>query len=258
MNSILLSFDLEEFDIPEEFGQKLSDEEKLRVTNEGLKPLLTLLDKYNTTATFYTTAFFAERNEALIKTISEKHEIASHGYYHSSFKSEDIATSKQVLERITNKKVNGYRMARLQPFDISLLEKAGYLYDSSLNPTFLPGRYNNLGKPKLPFKQNNIWILPTSVSTFRIPLFWISFKNFPQSIYTSTAKGVLNKSHYLNLYFHPWEFANISGYKLPNYVKRISGNALLAKFEKLLVALKENGNYITATEYCKTVLSNAH
>lgn len=258
MNSILLSFDLEEFDIPEEFGQKLSDEEKLRVTNEGLKPLLTLLDKYNTTATFYTTAFFAERNEALIKTISENHEIASHGYYHSSFKPEDIATSKQVLERITGKKVNGYRMARLQPFDISLLEKAGYLYDSSLNPTFLPGRYNNLSKPKLPFKQHNIWVLPTSVAAFRIPLFWISFKNFPQGFYTSLAKGVLNKSHYLNLYFHPWEFADISGYKLPNYVKRISGNALLAKFEKLLIELKENGNYITAIEYCKTVLSNAH
>lgn len=257
MGSILLSFDLEEFDIPEEFGQKLSDDEKIKVTLDGLKPLLDLLDKHTITATFYTTAFFAERNEALIRTISEKHEIASHGYYHSSFKAEDIASSKQVLEKITQQTVKGFRMARLMPFDMSLLVKAGYQYDSSINPTYLPGRYNNLSKPTLPYTQNGILILPTSVTGLRVPLFWISFKNFPFGIYTSLAKRTLKKNNYLNLYFHPWEFADISGYKLPGYVKRISGKAMLDKFEQLLLALKQKGNFITTTEYCLTVLNHA-
>ena len=38
MAKILLSFDLEEFDIPEEFGQKLSEEEKINITLAGLIP----------------------------------------------------------------------------------------------------------------------------------------------------------------------------------------------------------------------------
>jgi hypothetical protein len=140
-----------------------------------------------------------------------------------------------------------------------LLAKAGYTYDSSLNPTFLPGRYNNLGKPRLPFIFDGLFILPTSVtSTFRIPLFWISFKNFPAGVYTMLAKKVLKKDKYLNLYFHPWEFANISSYKLPHYVKRTSGNSLLVKFEKLLIELKQNGDFISTAQYCNTVLKRAH
>jgi len=259
MNSILLSFDLEEFDIPEEYGQKLEDEEKIRVTHTGLLPLLGLLDKHKIVATFYTTAFFAEKNPALMKNIASKHEIASHGYYHSSFKPDDVANSKSTLEAITQTTVKGFRMARLAPIDKSLLAKAGYVYDSSLNPTFLPGRYNNLGKPRLPFKADGLLILPASVtSTFRIPLFWISFKNFPATIYTMLAKRTLKKDQYLNLYFHPWEFADMSSYKLPSYIKRISGNALLLKFEKLLLELKQNGDFVTTAEYCNTVLKHAH
>ncbi len=257
MNKILLSFDLEEFDIPEEFGQKLNDEEKIKVTLSGLIPLLELLDKYNIKATFYTTAFFAERNTTLIKEISGKHEIASHGYYHSSFQSEDILKSKEVLEMITLLPVKGFRMARLMPVDKSLLVKAGYAYDSSVNPTFIPGRYNNLDKPRGPFNSDGLVNLPASVATiFRIPLFWISFKSFPLSLYETLAIKVLKKDRYLNIYFHPWEFADISGYKLPFYVKGTSGERLLGKFEKLLISLKECGEFISSTDYCNYYLTN--
>src|ERR1700733_1908037 len=101
MNSILLSFDLEEFDIPEEYGQKLEEDEKIRVTLTGLIPLLEMLDKHKIVATFYTTAFFAEKNKKILKRIAATHEIASHGYYHSSFKPEDVDASKKILEGIT-------------------------------------------------------------------------------------------------------------------------------------------------------------
>jgi hypothetical protein len=35
-------------------------------------------------------------------------------------------------------------MAGLQPVDDAEIEKAGYEYNSSMNPTYIPGRYNNL------------------------------------------------------------------------------------------------------------------
>jgi peptidoglycan/xylan/chitin deacetylase (PgdA/CDA1 family) len=258
MNSILLSFDLEEFDIPEEFGQKLSNEEKMSVTLSGLAPVLQLLDKHNIKATFYTTAFFAETNSEIVKKVSEKHEIASHGYYHSAFQPTDVAKSKEVLEQITGSAVKGFRMARLMPIDKSLLVNAGYTYDSSLNPTFIPGRYNNMDKPRRPFNADGLSNLPASVATFfRIPLFWISFKNFPFNFYKTLALRTLKEDRYLNLYFHPWEFADISSYKLPGYVKRISGKEMLVKFEKLLISIKEQGEFVTSAAYCDFYLKNA-
>jgi peptidoglycan/xylan/chitin deacetylase (PgdA/CDA1 family) len=258
MNNILLSFDLEEFDIPEEFGQKLSNEEKMNITLFGLGPILHLLDKYGIKATFYTTAFFAETNPEIVKKVIEKHEIASHGYYHSSFQPDHIAKSKEVLEKITGGAVKGFRMARLMPVDKRLLVNAGYTYDSSLNPTFIPGRYNNMDKPRRPFTAEGLTNLPASVATFlRIPLFWISFKNFPFNFYKTLAVRTLKKDKYLNLYFHPWEFADISSYKLPMYVKRISGKDMLVKFEKLLVSLKEQGKFITSAAYCDFYLKDA-
>jgi peptidoglycan/xylan/chitin deacetylase (PgdA/CDA1 family) len=250
-NKILLSFDLEEFDIPEEYGQKLSGNEKLEVTVAGLVPLLELLEKHTIRATFYTTAFFAESRPEIVKKISEKHEIASHGFYHSSFQPDDILKSKIALQNITSKTVSGFRMARLMPVDITLLAKAGYIYDSSLNPTYMPGRYNNFGEARKPFQNSGLIILPTSVATIlRIPLFWISFKNFPGRFYTMLALSTLKKDNYLNLYFHPWEFADISKYKLPFYVKNLSGKRLLVKFEELLIKLKDNGEFIGSTEFC--------
>ncbi len=251
MDKILLSFDLEEFDIPEEYGQTLAAEEKLERSREGLIPLLGLLKKLNITATFYTTAFFAQANPGLIKEICLDHEIASHGFYHSSFRNEDILSSKQALERITGKVLSGFRMARLMPVDETLIAKAGYIYHSSLNPTWIPGRYNNLSKPTLPFVSSGIIQLPASVaSALRIPLFWISFKVFPEGVYQRLALRTLRKKHYLNIYFHPWEFADISSYKIPGYTKKIYGIELLRRLETLLVLLKEKGRFVQSSEYC--------
>src|SRR5579872_4883223 len=103
MSKILLSFDTEEFDIPEEYGQQVPEEEKLAVSLNGLNTVLALLEKYSVKATFYTTAFFAEKNPELVNSMSEVHEIASHGYYHSRFKDEDVSESKKVLDKISVK-----------------------------------------------------------------------------------------------------------------------------------------------------------
>jgi peptidoglycan/xylan/chitin deacetylase (PgdA/CDA1 family) len=257
MNKILLSFDLEEFDIPEEYGQTLSAEEKLDRSREGMNLLLPLLEKLDIRATFYTTAFFAEANPDLVRKISERHEIASHGFYHSAFKDADIQDSKDSLERITGKPVMGFRMARLQPVNETLIAKAGYVYNSSLNPTWIPGRYNNLNKPRTPFLLKSIVQLPASVATFfRIPLFWISFKVLSERLYHRLALNALRRSHYLNIYFHPWEFTDLSGYRIPAYTKKTDGIELLQRLESLLRMLKKHGEFVTSADYCAAFLKS--
>ena len=57
---ILLSFDIEEFDLPTEYGLAISWEEQLRVSREGSGHILNVLARHGVRATFFCTARFAE------------------------------------------------------------------------------------------------------------------------------------------------------------------------------------------------------
>jgi hypothetical protein len=247
---ILLSFDIEEFDIPEEYGQLLENDIKFEVSKRGLLNVISLLDRLDIIATFFVTANFALHHREIIKQLSQKHEIASHGFYHSQFCLEDLQKSKETLEQITNTQVTGFRMARLQPIDDAEIEKAGYEYNSSMNPTYIPGRYNNLSKPRTAYYTNKLLNLPISVTPLiRFPLFWLSFKNFPLSMIQLATKLTLETDSYLNIYFHPWEFTDISQFKLPGYVKKNSGSKMIDKLEKYLTVLKIQGKFISISEF---------
>jgi peptidoglycan/xylan/chitin deacetylase (PgdA/CDA1 family) len=240
--TILLTFDVEEFDLPLEYNIPISLDEQFAVGKRGLDAIQPILNDVNTT--LFTTARFALQYPNEIITLSERHEIASHSFYHSSFEKKDLLDSRLELERITGKGVYGLRMPRMKKVDIEWIKEAGYKYDSSINPTWLPGRYNNLNLPRTCFKQNDLLRVPTSVSPhLRIPLFWLAFKNLPYGLFKSLAVQTLNKDGYLSLYFHPWEFTDISQYKLPSYVKRQSGKPLLDKLERLITDLKQHASF---------------
>ena len=132
----------------------------------------------------------------------------------------------------------------MSPVGENDVSDAGYVYNSSINPTFLPGRYNNLGICRKYFYQKGVLQIPASVSLLRIPLFWLSFHNFPMWIYQILVKNALRKDGYLNIYFHPWEFAEIknSKYQLPNFTTKNTGEEMVARFDEFLAWLKKNGN----------------
>lgn len=148
---ILLSFDIEEFDVPKEHQVDISMEEQIKVSVEGTTRILDCLERNQVKATFFCTANFALHAPDIIKRIQEGgHEIASHGFYHWTFEVEDLKRSKDQLEEITGAKVYGYRQARMMPVSEKAVYEAGYIYNSSLNPTFIPGRYMRLSTPRTP------------------------------------------------------------------------------------------------------------
>ena len=244
---ILLSFDIEEFDMPFEYNKNISFDDQISISKTGTTIILDLLKLYNITATFFSTATFAINARDIIKRIiDEGHELASHSYYHSSFKEEHLLESKQKLEEISQSKVIGFRMPRMQPVDDDAIFRAGYVYNTSLNPTFLPGRYNNFFKPRTYFKQNGVWQIPASVSSIiRIPLFWLSFHNLPLFLYNKLCNNTLKKDKYLNLYFHPWEFTDLADkerFGFPNYVSKNSGIAMKNRMEQFIIAMKRKNH----------------
>ena len=78
---VLLSFDVEEFDMPLEFGHSITLTEQLEAGKKGLDAILPLLDHSDVSSTLFTTAFFASTYPAAIRILAQKHEIASHTYY---------------------------------------------------------------------------------------------------------------------------------------------------------------------------------
>jgi hypothetical protein len=249
---ILLTFDLEEFDLPLEYGCSISEEYQKVITTIGLQKLTSLLSKNNIHATFFTTSQYASTNKEIVKNLSIDHEIASHSKSHSAFKETDLSESKSELEIITGKQVYGFRMPRFRDIDKTKIKAAGYDYDSSINPTFIPGRYNNFFEKRKLFVDagSNLIEIPVSVSpVIRFPLFWLSFKNIPLHIYLRMCKQTIRKDSYLNLYFHPWEFAELDSFDIPKCIKNLSGNFLAERFEKLISGLKETGDFSTISSF---------
>lgn len=246
---ILLSFDIEEFEMPREYGDPISFTDQIQISKEGTIKILDLLKKYNITATFYTTANFAQHAEDIVhRIISEGHELASHGLYHDHFKPEHLKQSKEILEQIGNTTVRGYRMARMMPVPEEEIYKAGYIYNSSINPTYLPGRYNKLSEPRTYFKREGVWQIPASVTPLiRFPLFWISFHNLPLSVYCALAGRTLKKDGYLNVYFHPWEFMPIgpkAKYNFPSYVTKNTDSKMVSRLGQFIEwALKKGHKF---------------
>ena len=247
---IFLTFDVEEFDMPLEYNHTISVDEQMQVGIDGLNALQPLLQKDFMQCTLFTTANFAQHFPADIKQLSQQHEIASHTFYHSSFKVDDLLLSKQKLEEITNKKVVGLRMPRLRKVAVEDVKSAGYIYDSSINPTYLPGRYNSLHLPKTVYDDNGLIRVPTAVTpNFRIPLFWLMFKNVPYHLYKYWALQTLKKYGYLSLYFHPWEFVDLTKYKMPTYTKKPCGIALLNKLNRLVNDLKQEAEFTSIENF---------
>lgn len=243
--SILLSFDVEEFDIPTEYGQNISEQEQFAVSHEGLCKILEMIDTLSISCTFFITASFAIRFPDLIREMAQKHEIASHGYAHKKIHKSDIPTSKKVIEEIIGRPVKGFRSPRLQKFPSHIFSSCGYVYDSSENPIYLPGRYNNFFTKRTLYKKDGIWNLPASATpVIRLPLFWLSFKNFP-FVYTKyISRWTLLHDTYLNIYFHPWEFCDLSLYNLPGIVKKIDGNTLLERLKNYILFLSQDAKFI--------------
>ncbi len=239
---VLISFDVEEFDMPLDYQYNISIDQQLQLGKDGLDAVMKMIDQQAIPTTLFTTANFANHFPESIRSHAAKHEIASHTFYHSHFNNEHLLESKLALEKISEQTVTGLRMPRMRVVDMQEVIKAGYEYDSSINPTWLPGKYNNLHLPRTVYMDQGLKRIPASVSpNLRIPLFWLSFKNFPYSFFKQLTIQTLEKDGYVCLYFHPWEFIDITNLSLPAFTRKLCGQPLLDRLTQFITDLKSKG-----------------
>lgn len=252
--TVLLSFDVEEFDAPVACGRAMSMEQQMEVGGRGYARVLGLLEQLRVPATMFTTANFARWHPEMVRDAAVVHETASHGFVHATFEEADLLRSKQALEEVSGRPVRGFRRARLQPTRPQAMLDAGYVYDSSENPIWLPGRYNNLRKPRVPYRKGALLEVPISASPIlRVPLFWLAMKNVPMTLVKSASTRCLAHDGVLNVFWHPWEFVDLKSSGLPKYMRRVDGEALCDRLGGYVEWLKSRATFRTFTTWMQTL-----
>lgn len=110
--------------------------------HEGLARCLAMLERQQIRSTFFVPGKIAEEYPAQVRAIAQAgHELAYHGYDHDARpgipeaeEEDNMARSEKLLEAAAGEKVVGYRgpLDMMQECSLSLLQKRGYLYGSTL------------------------------------------------------------------------------------------------------------------------------
>ena len=225
---------------------------------EMTRRCLDLFDRNGANATFFTLAWVAERDKALIREIcSRGHEVASHGLDHTKVHDQtsdeffaDASEAKQRLEDISGQAVNGYRAAgfsidQTTPWAYERLSEAGYLYSSSSHP-IAHDHYGDASAPLTPhYPDTNADIIEAPVAVREMMGRRVScagggwFRLMPYAWSRHLLKSVEREgSAPVIFYFHPWEIdaaqPRIKNSSLKSKLRHYTGlRAMEGKLEKL-------------------------
>lgn len=249
----ILTFDLE-FWYNSEFIGKYLKPQKLESQNllveESLLPILNLLNRHNTRATFFVLGKLAEKYPQLIKKISnDGHEVACHSYAHKplwrmnseEFKN-DIEKNSEIIQKITGGRPVGFRAPNLSlcnktSWSMEILKKYNFEYDSSISP------FSN-------YKNNS------SIKEIPPSLGGIYFRILPLWIYIFLI-GHMSKNKIPVIYLHPHELHNF----IPN-VESVPGIKKMIKYWgvknsfKKFAKLLEKFEFISISQYLHENPSN--
>ncbi len=246
---LLLGFDLEEY---EKEGEKGFD-----TGYKGGKIVQDLLSRTGIPATFFMTASFFEKAPDLVCELSDSHEIAFHGLTHQD--DYQSLSDEEAYERLARGKkvmgdlhIKGFRAPRMRPPSYQVLKKAGFLYSSSLHPTFVPGRYNHMRSPRFPFLKEGVLEIPVSVSPgLRLPLSWVWFRQLGVTYAKAITLSV--DTPFLCIYFHPWEFVPLQGGVIHT---RNTGRKMEKSLEKFLNWISTRAEPMKMAEFAEEYLKN--
>ncbi len=255
MPSLLATVDLEEFVLPVEAGLDTGDAVVFDTSRQGLDRLAALFRRTGVRATFFTTIAFARRfPEAVAALAAEGHELGLHCLDHAddyaamapSMAAERLAAGRRELMERFGVPVTGFRAARLAAPAPAVLREVGFVYDSSLHPTWVPGRYNNLRASRTPFRRDGIVEVPISVTRrLRLPVSWFWLRNLGAAYGRLCLRSAMAETGYLNVYVHPWEFADLPRLRFRGIMRRLSvrrtGERFVRLFEGFLRAALRRG-----------------
>ncbi|MCU4717697.1 polysaccharide deacetylase family protein [Halapricum hydrolyticum] len=224
---------------------------------DQMERLLTTLDTYDATGTFFVVSEVTQRYpERIVAAADRGHEIASHTHTHplltdctAAERREELAHSREVLESVTDASVTGFRAPAFDfgadHFD--LLAEVGYEYDSSVAPCrSIPGWYGGEWSVREPTLASDLQAsAPDSVTELPIAVMpglglpltgtWIRFFGVH---YTLLGMKLLARRGIAPvLYVHPWELATLPQVEgVPRRVYVRTGEWMWRAIERILAS----------------------
>jgi len=154
---VVLSFDVEEWHDAANLRPFLDgrpEEARQDRVEAGLAPLLALLARTRSRATFFVLGRVAERRPDLVREIARGgHEVACHGYGHRDLTAmgteefrEDLRRARRAVEAACGVAPAGYRAPSftMRGDLLGVLREEGFSYDSSLLPATVHDRYGRM------------------------------------------------------------------------------------------------------------------
>jgi polysaccharide deacetylase family protein (PEP-CTERM system associated) len=195
-----------------------------RLERNTLKTLQ-LLERFGVKATFFVLGWVADRYPELVRRVAEAgHEVASKGYYHRSIRQmtpgefrEDLARTREALQRAGKTRVLGYRVAHewLLPSDLwalDVLAEEGYAYDSSIAPILRTFSHEPWRRflHRHEHGPRHLWEFPISSARFLGLSIPIAGGNWARQLPHTILKRLVARwdrkfSAPLVMYFHVWE-----------------------------------------------------
>lgn len=244
MRPLLLTFDVEEFDLPGEWGRSLPAAEQIDVSARGLARVLAVLDRHHAPATFFATGAFARARGDLLRRLADGgHEVGVHGLAHqddygrlpAAAAVERLRAARALVESATGRPAAGVRTPHLRPCPAARLRAAGFTYDASAHPTWVPTRYNGLRLPRRPWREDGLLRLPISVVPgLRLPVSFVWFRAAGPRLRRLALAAAAGRAPYLHLYFHPWEAEEIRARGAPGWLAVRCGPPFVAALDDLL------------------------
>ncbi|WP_246008625.1 polysaccharide deacetylase family protein [Chryseobacterium lactis] len=218
-------------------GFQITDEERLKITEENTKAILRILDIHDIKASFFVEVSLTEKLQNLIKAISSKgHEIA---FYNKGSKLPEIENAKKNIEDLLEKQIRGIRQkdVKIPQGDLKLLE---FNYVSNIDNANILFPFKRLKRDTEITEEDGLSIVPESISPYsQLPYNDFVFQILPMKYYQNMVLETLQNEEFVLIYLNTWQFTDFKKhcFDIPFYRTLFSGKKMEDKLDALLTFL---------------------
>ncbi|AZA54275.1 polysaccharide deacetylase family protein [Chryseobacterium sp. G0201] len=237
---ILFTFNIINIEAGVKNDLQITDEERLKITEDNTKAILRILDIHDVKASFFVEISITEKLKNLIKAISSQgHEIA---FYNKNSSLPEIEEAKKNTQDLLEKQIRGIRQKDFkQPQESLKLSEFNYV--SNIDNANILFPFKRLKRNTEITEEDGLSIIPESISPyFQLPYNDFMFQILPMKYYRNMVFETLKNDDFVLIYLNSWQFTDFKKYQfdIPYYRSLFSGRKMEDKLDALLTWINEN------------------
>ncbi|AZA80074.1 polysaccharide deacetylase [Chryseobacterium sp. G0186] len=236
---VLLTFNIANIEAEVKNGFRMTDDERLKITENNTRAILRILDIHDVKASFFVEVSLTEKLQNLIKAISSQgHEIA---FYNKGSNLAEIENAKKNIQDLLEKQIRGIRQkdVKIPQEDLKMLE---FNYVSNIDNANILFPFKRLKRDTEITEEDGLSIVPESISPYsQLPYNDFVFQILPMKYYQNMVLETLQNEEFVLIYLNAWQFTDFKKYRfdIPFYRSLFLGKKMEDKLGALLSFLNE-------------------